>query len=335
MVELGGPLLDSLLLGSLYTMMALGLTITYKVTRIPNFSHAELVTVGSYAGVVAVNLWGRGLGEALLLAFVSSAAIALAADELVFKPLFRRGATPLHLLVASIGVGLVVRYVLSIFANLYSILSAKSNLLAQTLVAFGPGANLTTLHVWVPAATLSSVVALHLLFTRTRIGKGMRAMASNLDLARVSGIRTVRVRRMTWILAGGLAGIAGTFWSVYAPTDPEIGWRALLWTFAASILGGFVSVYGTIAGGYVVGASESFGITILNAEFGISASYKPMIALVLIVVVFLIRPTGFAGLTVRGVLDGMRTFPTRAAARWRALGARLSGFLSGMRNPRE
>ena len=68
MVNLAAPFLDSILLGSLYTMMALGLTITYKVTRVPNFAHAELVTIGSYAGVVAVNVWGRGLGEALLLA---------------------------------------------------------------------------------------------------------------------------------------------------------------------------------------------------------------------------------------------------------------------------
>jgi len=211
MVDLAAPFLDSLVLGSLYTMMALGLTITYKVTRVPNFAHAELVTVGSYAGVVAVNAWGGGLAQALVLAFAASAAVALAADELVFKPLFKRGATPLHLLVASIGVGLVIRYVLAILANVYNMLSVKSDLLADTLVSFGPGANLTTLHLWVPAATAATVVALHLLFTRTRIGKGMRAMASNFDLARVSGIRTAMVRRVTWVLAGGLAGVAGTY----------------------------------------------------------------------------------------------------------------------------
>ncbi len=319
MVNLAAPFLDSLLLGSLYTMMALGLTITYKVTRIPNFAHAELVTVGSYAGVVAVNAWGGGLAQALVLAFAASAAVALAADELVFKPLFKRGATPLHLLVASIGVGLVIRYVLAILANVYNMLSVKSDLLADTLVSFGPGANLTTLHLWVPAATAATVVALHLLFTRTRIGKGMRAMASNFDLARVSGIRTAMVRRVTWVLAGGLAGVAGTFWSVYAPIDPEVGWRALLWTFAASILGGFVSVYGTIAGGYIVGASENFGITALYYGFGVDISYKPMIALVIIVAVFLIRPTGFAGLTLRDFLDGVRKFPKRTLERVKAL----------------
>ena len=319
MVNLAPPLLDTILLGSLYTMMALGLTITYKVTRIPNFAHAELVTVGSYAGVLAVNGWGRGLLEALLLGFVASAGVALIADELAFKPLFKRGATPLHLLVASIGVGLVIRYVVAIFANYYNVLAVKSNLVAATLVSFGPGANLTTLHVWVPLATAASVIGLHLLFTRTRIGKGMRAMASNYDLARASGIRTSQVRRMTWILAGGFAGLAGAFWSAYGPTDPEVGWRALLWIFAASILGGFVSIGGTIAGGYIVGASENFGITILHGGFGVDTAYKPMIALVIIVVVFLIRPTGFAGLTLHDVIEGARNFPTRARKRAKAL----------------
>src|SRR5437773_10901923 len=109
MVDLAAPLLDSIVLGSLYTMMALGLTITYKVTRVPNFAHAELVTVGSYARVVAVNPWGRGLGEALLLAFVASAAVALAADELAVKPLLKLGSTTHHLLDAWTGAALVTR----------------------------------------------------------------------------------------------------------------------------------------------------------------------------------------------------------------------------------
>jgi branched-subunit amino acid ABC-type transport system permease component len=121
---------------------------------------------------------------------------------------------------------------------------------------------------------------------------------------------------MTWILAGGFAGLAGAFWSVYAPTDPEVGWRALLWIFAASILGGFVSIAGTIAGGYIVGAAENFGITILHSSYGVDTAYKPLIALVIIVVVFLIRPTGFAGLTWRDARDGLRKFPRRIVERW-------------------
>src|SRR6266705_6497011 len=329
-------LFQSVLIGSLYALMALGLTLTYAVAKVPNFAHAEYVTVGAYTAALvtiafggAITLGGSGAAAVIVaafaLAFVVAAAIALLSDELVFRPLFRRAATSLHLLVASIGVGLIVRYALSLLVAPYDFLVVTPRIGKDLIRLPGgealavAGAPVTNLLAGAIPTTFGIVVALYLLFTRTRIGKGMRAMASNFDLARVSGIPTARVRRITWLLAGGLAGVAGTFWSVCAPTDPEVGWRALLWTFAASILGGFVSVSGTIAGGYIVGGSESFGITILNSEFGISASYKPMIALVLIVAVFLIRPTGFAGLTVRDVLDGLRRFPGRTVARVRSL----------------
>ncbi len=309
---LARPALDALLLGSLYTMMALGLTLTYKVTKIPNFAHAENVTIGAYATVVVVNLVGGGLAEALVLSFLAGAGAALAVDELVFKPIARRGATPLHLLVASIGAGIVIRYLVTIYADLANLLSAKANISASVVAFLGDGA-LTDLHLTVVPTVGGIVVALHLLFTRTRVGKGMRAMASNLDLARVSGINTSAIRRLTWILAGGLAGLAGCFWSVYNPIHPETGWRALLWIFAASILAGLTSFYGTVAGGYIVAAAENFGISLLNRGYGVDVAYKPMIALAIIVAVLLIRPTGFAGLTWRGFLDGVRRLPVRIA----------------------
>lgn len=315
---LASPLFVSLLLGSLYTMMALGLTLTYKITRIPNFAHAENVTVGAYAAIVAINTWRLGIPEAVALAVAASAIVALATDELVFKPLFRRGATPLHLLVASIGAGLSIRYLLSIAADLGGMLVALSRLLASPVYAVGNG-QITSLHLWVIPSVAAIAVVLHVLFTRTRVGKGMRAMASNYDLARVAGIRTDSIRRLTWLLAGGLAGMAGAFWAVYAPVHPETGWRALLWMFAAAILAGMVSFYGTIAGGYIVALAENFGISLLNSAYGLDVGYKPMIALAIIVAVFLIRPTGFAGLTVRGALEGLRSLPSRMRARVRRL----------------
>ncbi len=317
---LARPTLDTILLGSLYTMMALGLTITYKVTKIPNFAHAEFVTIGAYAAIIGINRAGLGPVEAVALAFAASAAVALTVDELVFKPLFRRGASPLHLLVASIGAGLVVRYLIYIGADLGNLLSEKANVSAETIWVVGNG-SVSTLHVTIVPTVVAIVVALHLLFTRTRVGKGMRAMASNYDLARVAGIGTANIRRLTWVLAGGLAGIAGAFWSIYNPVTPELGWRALLWIFAASILAGLTSVYGTIAGGYIVAAAENFGISLLNRAFGVDVAYKPLIVLAIIIAVFLIRPTGFAGLSVRDFLAGLTSLPSRFLNRVRKLRA--------------
>jgi len=317
MVEFASPLLLSVLLGSLYALMALGLTMTYAVTRVPNFAYAEYVTVGGYAAVVFVNVLGAGLILSLLAGFLAAAIVAMLSDALVFKPLFRRGATPLHLLVASIGVGLVIRYILSIVVASYDLLVARSLIDKEVLFDIA-GAPFTNLHAWLIPATIGIVIGLHGLFTRTRLGKAMRAMASNFDLARVAGIRTDQVRRWTWFLAGGLAGIGGAFWVINVPVTPETGWGILLFLFAASILGGFVSFWGTVVGGFIVGFAEILGISILNDAFGVSLAYRPLIALVIIVAVFLLRPQGITGLT----MSNLRFFVRRWAARFRAAGGR-------------
>jgi len=326
MVDLAGPLLLSILLGSLYTLMALGLTMTYAITRVPNFAHAEYVTVGGYvAAVLALGLSGllaaSGLAGvavivlASVLAFAAAAAVAVGGDELVFKPLTRRGATSLHLLVASIGVGLVIRYILSIIVASYDLLVVRSPIDKEILVTVG-GAPFTNLHAWVLPTTFGVVIGLHVLFTRTRLGKAMRAMASNFDLARIAGIRTVRVRRWTWLLAGGLAGLGGAFWVINVPVVPETGWVILLFLFAASILGGFTSFWGTVAGGFIVGFAEIMGMSLLNQLFGVSLSYRPMIALAIIVLVFLLRPQGITGLT----MPDFRALARRLHARLRPAG---------------
>ena len=320
---LARPTFDTILLGSLYTMMALGLTLTYKVTKIPNFAHAEYVTIGAYATVAMVNRLGfTGVGGILAIAvsFLASAGVALGVDELVFKPLFRRGASPLHMLVASIGAGLMLRYLVFIGADLADLLSVKANLSAQTVWVLGNG-SVSSLHLTIVPTVAGIVIVLHLLFVGTRVGKGMRAMASNFDLARVSGINTTFIRRLTWLLAGGLAGVAGGFWAIHNPITPELGWRSLLWIFAASILAGLTSFYGTIAGGYIVAAAENFGIFFLNRAFDVDVAYKPLVVLAIIVAVFLIRPTGFAGLTVRDVVSGLRSFLSRVLDRARKLRA--------------
>ncbi|MFQ6012441.1 MAG: branched-chain amino acid ABC transporter permease [Thermoplasmata archaeon] len=324
MVDLAAPLLQSLLLGSLYAMMALGLTMAYRVTKVPNFAHAEFVTVGGYMGVAILQAFGSGLvsysqdpfvatlqvAGAVAAAFAVAAVVALGTDELVFKPLTARGATPLHLLVASIGAGLILRYILFIIVGTYDLLIVTAPMPKEIVARVGTGV-LTNLHLWVIPTVLISVVSLHLLFTRTKIGKGMRAMASNLDLAKVSGIPTAKARRLTWLIAGGLAGTAGALYAIDVPFSPETGWGILLWMFSAAILGGFVSFWGTILGGYSVGFAENLGITLLHNVFAVPLSYRPLIALIIIVVVFLWRPTGLLGGTSGDGRGSIRRLLTR------------------------
>lgn len=316
--------LQSVLIGSLYASMALGLTLTYAVTRVPNFAHAEYVTVGGYVVSIVTLAYGAVITAggfwaavvvigAFLLAFAASASLGVLSDELVYSPLYRGGVTPLHLLVASIGVGLVIRYSLSLAVAPADLLILNPRIVKARLFDLG-GEPFTNLHAGVLPTTLAIVIGLHVLFTRTRIGKGMRAMASNFDLARVAGIRTRRVRRLTWILSGGLAGLGGAFWAVNVTVHPEVGWGILLFLFASSILGGFTSFWGTIAGGFIVGFAENMGIRLLFDAFGVSFSYRPLIALAIIVLVFLFRPQGITGLTTAGLSPSLRRWAARIRA---------------------
>src|SRR5690625_5845159 len=115
------------MLGSLVTLMAVGLTLTFAVTRVLNIAHAELVTLGGYTFVLAVNRWEWHVLPAVLLAMVLSAVVAMLMDELIYRPMVRRNASFLYTLVASIGVGIVLRHLIFMGADLLSWLNVKAD----------------------------------------------------------------------------------------------------------------------------------------------------------------------------------------------------------------
>ena len=158
--------------------------------------------------------------------------------------------------------------------------------------------------------TVLVVVALHLFLTRSRLGKGMRAMADNPSLAQVTGINTREVIRATWIIAGGLACLAGTMLALDVSLKPDLAFNIVLPIFAAAIVGGLGQAYGAIAGGFLVGFAETLAVfnwtTVLRPLNGllpagwqlpadlslVSTDYKLTVAFVILVVVLLFRPTG-------------------------------------------
>ena len=319
LAELAGPLLDSFLIGSFYALMGAGLTMVFAVTKVPDFAHAELVTIGGYAAAFASASLGWGMIPTMIMAMIIAGLVSLGYDETVFKPLWKKGASSLELLVASVGLGLFVRYVLMSVVEPFGWLSARSSISPRVLTYIGYG-SLTDLHVIVIVTTILTVAILHVMFTRTKLGKAMRATASNPELARISGINIALVRRITWLIGGALAGMAGGFWSMISPIDVELGWRFLLWMFAAAIVGGF-SFYGTILGGYIIGLAEGIGIFLLNTYFGVEVAYKPVISLAIMVLVLLFAPQGLRGMSLEGIKrrlgiggGGLTAAPPRTAA---------------------
>lgn len=295
-------LVQSIQVGSLYALMALGITLTFSVMRLPNFAHAEYVTVGAYTALV-VSLWLTSNPLVVMLsAGVVAALVALASHYAVFRPMEKRNPGAYGLLLASFAVGLILRYILFLFVDRLELFDRRIAVPLQVWVR-QDYLILTNVFFWVVPTSIVLVILLSLLLNFTPLGREMRALANNFELARVIGIRVERVKNLTWLLVGALAGVAGALWGIQTSLNPLMGWVAILSVFAAAILGGLTSFPGTILGAYVVGLSENVLMQMLNHYLGLDFSFKPAIPFIIIIVVLLVRPQGFTELfgSVRGL----------------------------------
>ena len=307
-------IVDSLYIG----LAAIGLSMTYSILRFANFSHGDLVTVGAFGGWTVAYLIGgvgaAGLGSRLLLdadggaragalgmsivgspfaivlgliaAAVFTILIALAIDRLVYKQL--RDAGGITLLIASVGVALALRYIVAI------VYTQDSRGVVAAAPFWEPASlpidrvNLHELTLVVSAVVL--IIAVHLLLQYTKLGKSMRAMSDNRDLALVTGISTERVITATWIIGSGLAGVAGYLIVLdRSQITINLGWFLLLLIFAAVILGGIGSIYGALAGSLVI------GITINLSLVWIPSDLNEVAAFALMILVLIFKPDGLFG----------------------------------------
>ena len=291
-------LVNTIQIGSLYALMALGITLTFSVMKLPNFAHAEYITVGAFAALI-VSLSGNVNPLLIMLAaFIVGALAALISHIAVFKPLEGREVSFYTLILSSFAVGLILRYILFMIADYYNLFDTRIRIPLQIILREGY-LILTNIFFWVVPSSILLVLALTLLLNRTPLGREMRALANNPGLARAIGIPVERVKSTSWLLVGGLAGVAGALWGLQTAVSPLMGWAAIISVFAAAILGGLSSFTGTILGAYVVAFSESTVMLFLNFNFGLDLAYKPAIPFIIIIAVLLIRPKGFTELIKR------------------------------------
>ena len=284
-------LIRSLQSGSLYALMAIGLTLTLAVIKLPNFAHAELITVGAYTALlVSLSLSSNPL-VVLGLAFGVAAVVALLCHRLVYRPLAAQKPSTYTMILASFATGLILRYIIFLLANRFDWFDKRINV--PQVVWFQNGVlTLTNIFFWVVPTSIGLVLLLSLVLNYTPLGRDMRALADNMNLARIIGIPVHRVHDLTWLLVGGFAGVAGALWGMYTFVDPLVGWLAILSVFAATVLGGMTSFIGTILGAYVVGFAENVIMQVLNAYTGLDFSFKPAVPFIIIILVLLIRPQG-------------------------------------------
>ncbi|WP_280586025.1 branched-chain amino acid ABC transporter permease [Halorubrum sp. Boch-26] len=311
-----GYLANGLVFSSIIVLGSIGLSLVYSIADFANFAHGDTMTIGAYAALVTFGAVG-GLGGAVLglpfgffLALVvgigAAAVVAVATEKLIYEPL---DIDSIGLLITSIGIAFIYRALIQIrFGSDFTRFDIQAQRPIESLVPYGVR---VTLHdVAIVGSAVVLVVGLHVLLQYTDLGRKMRAMADNPDLARVSGIRTKRVKLWTWVIGAGLAGAGGVFLGLFNQLAPRMGFNLLLVIFAAVILGGIGSVYGAMAGGFLIGMINQltpFFSTVVEAlpiwpgwlaaalESLISIEYANAIAFVIMVAVLLVRPNGIAG----------------------------------------
>ena len=314
-------LISGTVLGSIYALGAIGVTLIFGILRFAHFAHGDMMTLGAFvAFMLALALATTGVtfpvptGFVVLpLAMIITAIIALGLDKAFYAPLRKRGAKPVILLIASIGVTLVIQGLIRLFfgVDTRSFFEHES----KSIVRIATGAiggtrdiTFTQPQLLMIIVTVVLCVALHFFLTRTRLGKAMRAMADNADLAQVSGINTALVVRVTWIIAGALACCGGTMLALDVSLTPDLAFNIELSIFAAAIVGGLGQAYGAIAGGFLIGFAETLAVfdwSVLlkplqpiipfQVNAGLSlvpTEYKLTVSFVILVIVLLARPTG-------------------------------------------
>jgi neutral amino acid transport system permease protein len=216
--------------------------------------------------------------------------MGLSFEYAIWRPMRVRGAGMLQLLLMSLGLAFVIRYMIQ-----FEWTGSTQRLRVNTLQAWHPfDLIISRIQVIVMATAGVLLTLVAILLKTTTLGKSMRALSDNFDLAEVSGINTGRVIAVTWLLAGGLAGLAGVFIAIYQTTfDPDTGFRILLSVFAAVILGGIGSAYGALAGGLLIGLAEEWSTML------VSSTYKTAVGFLILILALLMRPQGIFGRAAR------------------------------------
>ncbi|MCO7247749.1 branched-chain amino acid ABC transporter permease [Halomonas sp. Mc5H-6] len=308
--------------GAIYAIGAIGVTLVFSIMRFAHFAHADVMTFGAFMVLLLTTAFpgvGMSIGVPtaivmLPIAMLLTAFLAVGIDKVFYKPLRAHGVKPIVMVIASLGVTLILQGLIRLFSGtggqgLY-VDDRKEIFRMLPFDGVRVPIVITEPQVYLFVITLVAVVALHLFLSRSRLGKAMRAMSDNPELAQASGINTNTIVAVTWVIAGGLAAIAGTLLSLDVTFKPDLSFFLLLPIFAAAIVGGVGHPYGAVAGGFVVGFAETLAVfnwAVLLRPFRdslptwlelpsnlafVGTEYKIVVPFFILVAILVWRPTG-------------------------------------------
>ncbi len=271
---------NGLTIGSVYSLVALGLTLVYGILHIPNFAHGALYMVGGYVTLITMESFGIHYWVAIFVSIVVVGCLGILMERLVFHPL--RNSPPIHDKIAAIGILLF----LEAFVQLLWGAEYRRMLSPYDQVVEIAGLTVTLQRLLIIGTAVMVMVLLYVFLKKTMTGAAIVAMSQNREGAFLVGINANKVAMITFFISGGLAAFAASISSPINLVFPGMGHLVILKAFVIIIIGGMGSIPGAIIGGYIIGFSES-----LSATF-ISNDYKDLIAFILLVVILTIRPKG-------------------------------------------
>lgn len=273
-------LFNGITIGSVYSLVALGLTLVYGILHIPNFAHGAMYMVGGYITLTMMVYIGFRYWVSIVVSLLVVGLLSILVERLVFHPL--RNTISINSMIAAIGIMLF----LEAFAQLVWGPDFRQVPTPYIDVIHAFGVTLTVQRLLIIIAAVAVMILLNLFLKKTFIGRTIVAMSQNREGAFLVGINANKVAMITFFIAGALAAIAASLTSPINLVFPGMGHLVLLKAFVIIIIGGMGSIPGAIIGGYILGFAESIGATYISSD------YKDIIAFVLLIIILSIKPNG-------------------------------------------
>lgn len=278
--------LNSLIAGSTFVLVAISFSLIYSTTRFFHFAHAVVFTSGAYLTFFLNKIIHLPISLSILLAIILCALFGSLMEMFIYRPLRRKNASSMIFLIASLGIYIVLQNAISLsFGD--STQSIRPGMVKEGINIIG--ARISPIQIVIIVTCILFVFFIWLWLKKSKVGKAMRAVANNTDLANITGINTNGVVLWTFAIGSAMAGLAGILVALDVDMTPTMGFRALLMGVIAVIIGGVGSMPGIVLGALLLGFAQNIGAWFLPSH------WQDTIAFAIMLIFLLLRPQGFFG----------------------------------------
>jgi branched-chain amino acid transport system permease protein len=283
-------LINGLIAGAIYALVAAGFSLIFRTAKFIHFAHGTVVAVGGYILYSLFALLNLNFALAVIMTVILSAVFGWLINIIIFKPLRKRGASNIILLLSTVGILILVEsLILLIFGASVKTIGFLPVIKGLDIL----GAVVTPLQLVIIGVAAVLLVGLFIFMKKTKIGKAMRAVSDNKDVAEIVGISSEKVYSYAFLIGSAIAGVAGILIGMEQNLEPTMGTNLMIKGFAGAVIGGVSSVSGAVVGSFLLGLIENFGIWYLPS------GYKDAIAFIILFIFLILKPEGLFGQSTR------------------------------------